>query len=161
MKFVLTVTEAARILRALEGRFALTPRGIRYYARTGMVQPEHRTKGGRSARLYSVVDLGLLRLVCRLHRQRVHERAMWGLLVYRGAELRSMLRAGRGVLAVTDTAALAAGNEGESVPKPIVVDAAAIMAGLSERIAAYRTREPEIWTGAAWVPAAEAEQVLA
>src|SRR4051812_28236072 len=94
VEMVLTVSEVARVLRAFEGRFALTPRGIRYYARSGMVVPSGRlraSKTARATRLYSFEDIALLRLVCRLHRQHVHERALWGLLVYRGEELRRMI----------------------------------------------------------------------
>jgi hypothetical protein len=153
---ILTVSEVASLLRALEGRFALTPRGIRYYARTGMVVPSRfmrRTNRARTTRLYDVIDVALLRLVCRLHRQRVHERAIWGLLVYRGDEVRLMLEAGTGEIIVTDRAALGIGSEDSTGPKPIRTDIRWLMNGLAERLAAYRRREPEIWTGLAWISA--------
>lgn len=161
MEAVLTVVEVARILRALEGRFALTPRGIRYYARTGMMVPSGRmAKGKRSreTRLYTVVDVALLRLVCRLHRQRVHERALWGLLVYRGDELRALLAEGSGELVVDTPAALAIGSEDRTTPKPIRVDVASLVSGLTERLQAYRRRNPKVWTGLSWIDAAEAAQ---
>jgi MerR-like DNA binding protein len=156
---VLTVSEVSRVLRALEGRFALTPRGIRYYARSGMVAPSGRLRAGkraRATRLYTVEDVALLRLVCRLHRQRVHERAVWGLVVYRGEELRRLIRAGEGVLAVDTPAALAITAEDPTTPKPIRVDIATLVAGLEQRLVAYRRRNPDVWTGLAWVPAHEA-----
>jgi hypothetical protein len=162
---VLTVAEVARILRVLEGRFALTPRGIRYYARTGMVVPTGRlTKGAtaRATRLYALEDLALLRLVCRLHRLRVHERALWGLLVYRGDELRALLRRGSGELIVDTPAALAIGSEDPAVSPPLRIDIASLMKGLPERVASYRARNPRVWTGLAWMDATEAAaQVMA
>jgi DNA-binding transcriptional MerR regulator len=163
MEPILTVTEVARVLRALEGRFALTPRGIRYYARTGMVEPSGRMlkgKTSRTTRLYDVVDVALLRLVCRLRRQQVHERAVWGLLVYRGDELRQLLASGSGELVVDVPAALAMTSEDRALPKPIRIHIASLVSGLAERLAAYRQRHPEIWTGLAWVDAAQAAKQL-
>jgi hypothetical protein len=156
---VLTVTEVARVLSALEGRFALTARGIRYYARSGMVVPSGRLRAGkraRATRLYTIEDVALLRLVCRLHRQRVHERAVWGLLVYRGVELRRMIRAREGLLTIDTPAALAITAEDPTTPKPIRIDIATLVAGLEQRLVAYRQRNPDVWTGLAWVPAHEA-----
>src|SRR5438034_871093 len=108
---VFTVTEVARMLRALEGRFALTPRGIRYYARTGMVEPSERTATGRNARLYIVTDVAVLRLVCQLKRRHIHERAIWGVLVYRGAEVRALIQRGQGELVFDDPVTLSVGQE--------------------------------------------------
>lgn len=162
VEIVFTVSEVARVLCALEGRFALTPRGIRYYARTGMVSPSGRMRAGRTARatgLYTLVDVALLRLVCQLHRRRVHERALWGLLVYRGDELRSLLARGRGELVVSTPAALAIGSEDPTVPRPIRIDVAPLVHGLFERLSAYRLRRPKLWTGLAWIDAAQAAQV--
>jgi hypothetical protein len=156
---VLTVAEVARVLRTLEGRFALTPRGIRYYARTGMVEPSGRMARGKTARatrLYGLVDVALLRLVCRLHRQRVHERALWGLLVYRGEEVRAMLTAGSGDFVVDMPAALGIGSEDRTAPKPIRINSGSLLSGLPERLAAYRRRHPKLWTGLAWMEAAKA-----
>jgi hypothetical protein len=156
---VLTVSEVARVLRALEGRFALTPRGIRYYARSEMAVPSGRlraSKRARATRLYTFEDIALLRLVCRLHRQHVHERAVWGLLVYRGQDLRRLITAGTGVLAVDTPAALEITSEDATAPKPIRIDVATLVQGLGERLAAYRQRHPKVWTGLAWVPAHEA-----
>jgi hypothetical protein len=162
VRSVYTVSEVAHVLRALEGRFALTPRGIRYFARTGMVVATggrlKRSKTARTTRLYTVVDVALLRLVCRLHRQRVHERALWGLLVYRGAELRQLLERGEGTLTIETPAALAIGSEDPTTPKPIRIDARALLAGLTERLIAYRHRNPDVWTGLAWIPATVAAQ---
>lgn len=160
---VLTVMEVARVLGALEGRFALSPRGIRYYARTGMVTPSGRlreTKTARATRLYTVTDVALLRLVCRLRRQRVHERALWGLLIYRGDELRGLLEQGMGRLEVTTPAALAITSYDPATPKPIRIEIASLVSGLAKRLAAYRLRHPELWTGLAWVDAAAAAKQM-
>ena len=161
MELVLTVSEVARVLRTLEGRFALTPRGIRYYARTGMVAPSGRMFIGRRARatrLYRLEDVALLRLVCRLHRQRVHERALWGLLVYRGDDLRTLLASGSGELVVNTPAALGIGSEDRTTPAPIRINIASLVSGLAERLAAYRQRHPKVWTGLAWMDAAQATE---
>jgi hypothetical protein len=162
---VFTVSEVARLLRVLEGRFALTARGVRYFARTGMVVPSGRMRASseaRATRLYTAVDVALLRLVCRLRRQHVHERALWGLLVYRGDELRRMLADGRGEIVVTDRAELGIGSEDAVSPKPIHVDVSSLTHGLSERLEAFRQRRPNIWTGLAWMSANEAaEQISA
>jgi hypothetical protein len=161
---VFTVADVARVLRSVEGRYALSARGIRYYARTGMVAPTGRLKPGKAARatrLYTVVDVALLRLVCRLHRLRAHERAIWGLLIYREAELRRVLAAGTGTIAVETPAALAITSEDVAVPKPIRIEVASLMSGLPERLAAYRRRRPKLWTGLAWVDAAEAAAQVA
>jgi hypothetical protein len=160
---VLTVAEVTKVLRVLEGRFALTARGIRYYGRSAMVVPSGRlraSKRARATRLYTVADVALLRLVCRLRRQRVHERAVWGLLVYRGEELRRLIAAGVGVLTVDTPAALAITSEDPTKPKPIRIDVETLVRGLEARLAAYRQRHPRVWTGLAWVPAHEAVQEL-
>jgi DNA-binding transcriptional MerR regulator len=154
MKPVLTVAEVARLLRSLEGRFGLTPRGVRYYARTGMVEPSARTAEGRHARLYTVEDVVLLRLVCRLKRLRVHERAIWGFLVYRGDELRQKIRAGIGVLVFDDPVTLSVAQESRK-PRTITIALPDFIASVETRIAGYRQRNPEIWTGTAWIPAGE------
>src|SRR5262252_951817 len=113
---VLKVAEVAGLLSILEGRFGLTPRGIRYYARTGMMEPSARTAEGRRARLYTIEDVVLLRLVCRLKRLRVHERAIWGFLVYRGEELRQKIRTGTGVLVFDDPVTLSVAQESAKPP---------------------------------------------
>lgn len=161
METVFTVSDVARVLRQLEGRYALTPRGIRYYARSGMVVPSGRMRAGKAARatrLYTIVDVALLRLVCRLHRQRVHERAIWGLLVYREAELRQMLERGTGFIVVDTPAALAITSEDSTTPKPVRLDVESLTAGLAHRLDAYRVRHPKVWTGLAWIDAAQAAQ---
>jgi DNA-binding transcriptional MerR regulator len=151
---VLTVAEVARLLRCLEGRFGLTPRGIRYYARTGMVEPSARTVEGRHARLYAIEDLVLLRLVCKLKRLRVHERAIWGFLVYRGEELRQRIREGRGTLVFDDPVTLSVGQE-SAKPCAITIALSGFIEAIQTRVAAYRQRNPEVWTGTAWIPAAD------
>lgn len=152
---VFTVSEVARVLRALEGRFALTPRGIRYYARTGMVEPSERTATGRNARLYRVVDIALLRLVCRLKRLHVHERAIWGLLIYRSDELRARLEEAHGELVLDDPVTLAVGVENQQ-RQPIRIPLTDFVGAVERRAHAYRTRNPDVWTGTAWIPAAVA-----
>jgi hypothetical protein len=159
MELVLTVSEVARVLRTLEGRFALTPRGIRYYARTGMVEPSGRMTRGKTARttrLYGLADVALLRLVCQLRRQRAHERAVWGLLVYRGEELRALIAQGSGEFVVAIPAALGIGSEDLASPKAIRIHIASLVRGLAERMTAYRQRNPEVWTGLQWMDAAQA-----
>src|SRR5215471_7657544 len=151
---VLTVAEVARLLRALEGRFGLTPRGIRYYARTGMAEPSARTADGRHARLYTVEDVVLLRLVCRLKRLRVHERAIWGFLVYRGEELRQKIRDRASVLVFDDPVTLSVAQE-SAKPRAITIALPDFVAAIETRIASYRQRNPELWTGTAWIPASE------
>jgi DNA-binding transcriptional MerR regulator len=162
---VFTVSEVARVLRQLEGRFALTPRGVRYYARTGMVVPSGRMtarKNARTTRLYSVVDVALLRLICQLQRQHVHERAVWGLLVYRGDELRQLIANGAGTCVVDDRAALAVGTEDRQPPRRLRIDIAFLLRGLGDRLTSYRRVHPKVWTGLAWIEAsAAAEQVHA
>lgn len=162
---IFTVSEVARVLRQLEGRFAITPRGIRYYARTGMVVPSGRMtarKNARATRLYTLVDVALLRLVCQLQRQRIHERALWGFLVYRGEELRQLIAQGVGTFTVDDRAALAVGTEEGPVLRRLRIDVGSLVRGLAERLASYRRAHPNVWTGLAWVPAATAaEQVHA
>lgn len=157
---VYTVTEVARLLRQIEGASALSARAIRYYDRCGMVSPSggrlKKSKTSRAARLYTTIDIALLRLVCRLRRKGVHERAAWGLLVYRGDELRRLLAQGHGDLIVETPAALAIGSEDRSTPKPIRIDVTSLLSGLAERLTAYRRRNPEVWTGLAWIPAMEA-----
>jgi hypothetical protein len=161
---VFTVNEVARLLRSLEGRYGLTARGIRYYARAGMVVPTGRMRAGkraRATRLYTVNDVALLRLVCRLRRQRAHERAIWGLLVYRGEELRTLLAQGSGVVTVDTPAALAITTEDPRTRKPIRIEASSLVGGLAERLARYRERNPTLWTGLAWVDAGKAaEQIV-
>jgi len=158
---VLTVAEVAKLLRMLEGRFGLTPRGIRYYARTGMVEPSARTAEGRHARLYTLEDVVLLRLVCRLKRLRVHERAIWGFLVYRGEELRQKIRDDRaGVLVFDDPVTLSVAQE-SAKPRAITIALPDFVAAIETRIASYRQRNPELWTGTAWIPAHELAQVSA
>jgi hypothetical protein len=156
-----TVLDVAKILRAVEGCAALSARMIRYYARTGMVTPSagrlRATKRARATRLYTASDIALLRLVCRLRRRGVHERALWGVLVYRGDELRARLASGDGEIVIDDRAVLRVGDESATQPAPIRVPVAPVVRGLAERLTAYRRRQPKLWTGLAWVPAADAQ----
>lgn len=164
METVFTVADVARVLRSVEGRYALTPRAIRYYARAGMVVPTGRLRPGktsRATRLYTLVDVALLRLVCRLHRQHSHERAIWGLLVYRESALRQMLERGTGTIIVDTPAALAITSEDAAAPPPIRIAVASLAGGLAARLEAYRQRHPKLWTGLAWIDAAQAAEVLA
>lgn len=145
----------AQLWRALEGRCALTPRGIRYYARTGMVEPTDRTATGRNARLYRVTDIVLLRLVCRLKRLHVHERAIWGLLIYRGDEIRARLEEAAGELVLDDPITLTVVQE-SATRRPIRIPLTDFVGAVERRAYAYRQRNPEVWTGAAWIPATDA-----
>jgi DNA-binding transcriptional MerR regulator len=156
---VLTVSEVAKVLRRLEGRFGLSARSIRYYARTGMVTPTgvmRESERARATRLYTTIDVALLRVVCRLQRQRVHERAIWGALVYRGDELRHLLTTQQGEFVVDIPAALAITSEDRTLPKPIHLEVTSVMSGLAERLAAFRRAEPKVWTGLARMDAADA-----
>lgn len=58
METVLTVAEVACVLRAVDRRRTMTARAIRYYARTGMVEPTGRVAGERGSRLYTLTDVG-------------------------------------------------------------------------------------------------------
>ena len=60
--------------------------------------PKH--EKARATRRYILADVGVLRLVVPRHRQGVHERALWGVLVYRGEGLRARLEQGCGELVV-------------------------------------------------------------
>ena len=79
-----------------------------------MVPPSARLAVPQGARVYGHADLALLRLVCRLRRQHVHERAVWGLLVYRGEDVQARLSAGTGEIRVDDAAQLAVGPQERS-----------------------------------------------
>ena len=150
-----TVADVVRVLRALEGRAGgLTADAVRYYARTGMVPPSARLAGLRGARVYTQTDLALLRLVCRLRRQGLHERALWGLLVYRGDEVRAQLSEGTGEIRVDDAAQLAVGPRGASASSPVYVSVAALLHGLAEACGRYRVARPALWTGSQWRSAA-------
>lgn len=159
VKEIFTVAEVAEVLLSLEKTFALTPRGIRYYDRTGMVSPTGGrvkvTTRARATRLYTVADIALLRLVCRLHRRGIHERALWGLLVYRQHELRRLIACGHGELVIDTPAALAFVSTDKRTPAPIRIDVAKLLGRLTGRLAAHRRRRPWIWTGLARVPVAE------
>jgi DNA-binding transcriptional MerR regulator len=154
MESVLTVAEVARVLRAVDGPRAMPARAVRYYARTGMVEPTGRVSGARGSRLYTLTDVALLRLAMRLRREGVHERAVWGLLIYRSDELRSLISSGVGTLTVADPRVLSIGTEQASAHH-ISIAVASLIEGLDARVRAYRTAHPNIWTGAAWVPASQ------
>jgi len=154
METVLTVAEVARVLRAVDGRHAITARTIRYYARTCMVEPTGRAAGARGSRLYTLTDVALLRLAVRLRREGAHERAVWGLLIYRGDELRTLIASGSGTLTVADPRVLSIGAE-RLTARPVSISVASLIDGLDRRVHAYRTAHPNIWTGAAWAPASQ------
>jgi len=154
METVLTVAEVARVLRAIDGRHAMTARTIRYYARTGMVEPTGRAAGARGSRLYTLTDVALLRLAVRLRREGVHERAVWGLLIYRGNELRALIASRGGTLTMADRRVLSIGTE-QPAARPVSISVASLLDGLDRRVHAHRTAHPNIWTGAAWVPASQ------
>src|SRR5258708_4937976 len=103
---VFTVCEVAALLRAVDGREAFTARAIRYYARAGVLAPSGRAKGPQGARLYTLVDVGLLRLLWLLqHKWQLSARVTWALYVYRLGELRSRLEAGDGAIEISESAA--------------------------------------------------------
>jgi DNA-binding transcriptional MerR regulator len=94
---IFTVADVVRLLERVQGRPVWMARAVRYYvARTGMVEPSHRIAGDRGARLYTLTDIALLRLAWLLReRYKLHERAVSGVLVYRGDEVRALLTAHR------------------------------------------------------------------
>src|SRR5262249_39410590 len=100
-----------------------------------------------------------LRLVSHLRRDRAHERAVWGLLVYQRDELRAMLAKGCGLIVVKDARLLSVGKEHPKA-QPISINVARLLRGIDAQARAYRARHPDVWIGAAWVPATRlAEQV--
>src|SRR5690349_2199928 len=107
VRHVFTVIETAAILQRVEGRQrALSARGVRYFDRAGMLQPSARMPGERGARLYTITDIAMLRLALLLrHRWKLSERAIWGVLVYRGDEVRAQVESGRGTIEINDLAA--------------------------------------------------------
>lgn len=102
--------------------------------------------------MYTVADIALLRFVTRARRAPwcLPERAVWGVLVYRGDELRALMTSGTGVVVVDDPPASriglrARGHASRSMP---VAD---LVAGLDQAAARYRRRRQHLWTGAAWI----------
>jgi hypothetical protein len=151
---IFTVADVVRLLERVQGRSVWTARAVRYYARTGMVQPSHRIAGDRGARLYTLTDIALLRLAWLLReRWQLHERAVWGLLVYRGAELRALFASGRGTIVVDDWTAVSPGAELARMTVPIRIPVSFVLEGLASAAIAYRRRHQQLWTGAAWVSA--------
>jgi len=84
---IFTISEVARLLRAVDGRGAFTARAIRYYARAGVMEPTARVPGARGARLYALTGVALLRLLWRPRKWQLSERVTWALFVYRGCGL--------------------------------------------------------------------------
>jgi hypothetical protein len=176
MHDVFTVSEGVQLLRDVEGRKGkqsdvLTARAVRYYARTGMVQPSAgRLDGARGARLYTLTDVATLRLIWLLRSgkwsQRVgedslrplHERAVWGLLIYRGAEVRRILTAKLGVIAIEHLAELSPGQEQPHDRQPVRLPAAFVVEGLAAAAHRHRRNAPALWTGMVWMDATEAAQ---
>jgi hypothetical protein len=155
VKSVFTVREVAQLLRRLDGRAAATERAVRYYARTGMVRPSGgRLEGDRGARLYTLEDIALVRLIGEL-RKKAHERAVWGLLVYRGAEVRQQLGSGRGAVILDDPAAMSVGDERAPTASPIRIPVALVLGGLRLAAERLRNQRPKLWTGSAWVKPTE------
>ena len=101
-----------------------------------------------------------MRLAVRLRREDVHERAVWGLLVYRNDELRALLEAGVGVLTIDDPRALSIGTEQPTAHR-LSIPVASLLHSLAPRIRAYRTAHPNVWTGSAWVSAARLAEARA
>jgi DNA-binding transcriptional MerR regulator len=162
MDRVFTVAEVARLLKAIDGRNALTRRAIRYYDRSGMVQPSGRLPGRRGARLYTLIDIGLLRIAWLLRaRFQVSDRGAWAILVLQGDTLRQHLATGEGGVTVDDPTPLRSrGAEDQRADRPICVSAPirlstalALPPALVRHAMTLRREQPELWTGSAWVEA--------
>jgi hypothetical protein len=73
------------------------------------------------------------------------------------AAVRATIARGHGELVLDDPVTLSVGRESGAV-RPVRIDIAKLTTGLKERASAYRRRNPELWTGTAWIPASEAAE---
>ena len=159
---VFTVAEVAMLLRDVDGRHAFTPRAIRYYARAGVLEPSGRVAGDRGARLYTLEDVAMLRLLWMLQRKwHLSERVVWALFVYRHAEFRAQLASRAGVIEILESAAVSRGAEdARTIQWPVRVPVSFVFERLQTKASALRRRRPKVWTGLGWTSPIEAAAMV-
>lgn len=92
----LTISEVVEVVRRLDAKAArdVSPRQLRYWDTALSLRAKRAAQGRNAARVFSVEDVAIVRLVRRLQRDDVPARAIWGLLVLLGDELRAACRPG-------------------------------------------------------------------
>jgi hypothetical protein len=133
---------------------------IRYWDRPGGIQPA-KVEGG--SRLYTLVDLALLRLVGWLH-PKVSRFQLRATLAYSGGELRTSLPVRSNtvfVMTPTTAATLTSWPRVSSTSSPLtaIVPLKDVWAGLPAAARNWRTNHPKVWAGH-WRPAHEAARLV-
>ena len=140
----------------------LSERQIRYLALEGVVKPQHDADGLNGARLYSEIEVALLRVFMTLR----DETSPWVakvIFTYEGKRIREVLRKG------TDTALVVAGLQGRFLPQrqanalpytSTQIPLRPLHTDVRRRMRKLRRDTPELWTGSRYVPAQELAQAL-
>ena len=157
MSNVLTISEVVEVVRRLDGRrgLSVSARQLRYWDATLSLGAKRAADGHNAARMFTLEDVAVVRLVRRLQRDGVRDRAIWALLVIAGEELRAALHRGTSrVLWVESNgrAHLLSAREAASKPPRECYPLADVVNGLPEALRQLRAGESEAWNGAAWVP---------
>lgn len=157
MREMLTIREVVDLVGRLDNRkgLAVTARQLRYWDGTLALGAKRAADGQNAARMFTLEDVAVVRLVRRLQRDGVRDRAIWALLVIEGEELRGALHRGTSrVLWVESNGRthLLSGREAASQPLRECYPLADVVDGLPEALRQLRAGEAEAWNGAAWVP---------
>jgi hypothetical protein len=167
---LVTPSEAVSVLRALEPRavaaletatMKLTPARLRYLEAYGVppVVGGSGIKGYARTRLYSVVNIAMLRLWARLSAQGGPALARFA-LAYVGEDVRAAIDTRRPVVLVVRgrRAELLTARQAAALDPVVSIPVLGLLDGVPEAIAAVRDVQPDIWAGLAWLTPREALQ---
>jgi DNA-binding transcriptional MerR regulator len=164
---VFTVAEVARLLEQEDAEKPMTPRAIRYYARSGIVRPTGQFPGNHGSRLYTLADIGLLRTIWLLrHRLHMSDRAVWAIAVIHGEKIRQQVTEGVGSVVIEPASQMFSRGR-EDQRKSLAIDVLdsvrlpvklIVPPSLERRARTMRAEARQIWNGSRWFRADEAAQ---
>lgn len=148
----LTIAEVVRLVRRLDGRrgLSVSARQLRYWDTALLLGAGRATDGHNAARVFTAEDVALVRLVRRLQRDEVRDRAVWALLLQHGDALRSACASGASlVLWMEPNGRAHLVTARDAATKPIrecypLVD---VVRGVREAMSAPRRRAAMVWNG--------------
>jgi DNA-binding transcriptional MerR regulator len=149
----LTISEVVEVVRALDSRPELTvsARQLRYWDVALSFAAGRATEGVNAARLFTIEDVVVVRLVRRLQRDGVAARAIWGVLLMQGAALRAACRPGSSRVLWMEPngrAHLLTTSEAAKKPTRECYPLADVVTGIAETVRGMRAGDYEVWNGA-------------
>jgi DNA-binding transcriptional MerR regulator len=160
MRDILTIAEVVELVRRLDERRGLgvSARQLRYWDTALSFGAGRATDTPNAARTFTPADVAVVRLVRRLQRDDVRDRAIWALLLHLGGQLRRAMRHGSTAvlwMEANGRAHLLTARAAADKPVRECYPLAEVVTGIREAIRSLRTGDYEIWNGARLVPARE------